>query len=522
MAEYLVELGIDSISVKPDTVLKTTGRILELEQRLGRAPRNPCSQRPEGAIRRSRSALHEVEPRRGAWGRANRNDRARSPGRVCSRHCGAADTRWSGRPCATRDRLRGARLRRASCPSAGPSEQDGGTYRLERRDDEALFGFAVGPALVEALPAPAEDQPVAGAAPRRTARSRSTEEPDEPPRVRVPRRALVRPARDRDPGPGADRGRAPRPGTTARGARARSSSRSTAGPPAGTCFCVSMETGPKATFGFDLALTEVIEPDATASSSRWARERGRRGARGACRHAAARRRRRARGRAVVERTAAEHGPRAGDRRDQGAALPQLRAPALGRGRRALPDLRQLHHGLPDLLLHRRSRTSPTWPAPRPSASREWDSCFTIDFTLHPRRQRPLVGALALPPVDDPQARHLVRPVRHLRLRRLRPLHHLVPGRRSTSPRRRRSIRRDGRRDAMSEVGRGIGGAAGRGPDHAAGSRIEHLELIAGCGANRGRSRMASGSSRGRAGRRLLRAPARPRRARDATSRAAAR
>jgi formate hydrogenlyase subunit 6/NADH:ubiquinone oxidoreductase subunit I len=27
----------------------------------------------------------------------------------------------------------------------------------------------------------------------------------------------------------------------------------------GTCFCVSMKTGPKATFGFDLALTEVLE-----------------------------------------------------------------------------------------------------------------------------------------------------------------------------------------------------------------------------------------------------------------------
>jgi ferredoxin len=28
----------------------------------------------------------------------------------------------------------------------------------------------------------------------------------------------------------------------------------------GTCFCVSMKTGPKATFGFDLALTELLEP----------------------------------------------------------------------------------------------------------------------------------------------------------------------------------------------------------------------------------------------------------------------
>lgn len=36
MAEYLVEIGIDSMSLNPDTVLKTTQRILELEQRLGR------------------------------------------------------------------------------------------------------------------------------------------------------------------------------------------------------------------------------------------------------------------------------------------------------------------------------------------------------------------------------------------------------------------------------------------------------------------------------------------------------
>ncbi len=39
MAEYLVELGIDSISLNPDTVLKTTQRIFECEQRLGREQR---------------------------------------------------------------------------------------------------------------------------------------------------------------------------------------------------------------------------------------------------------------------------------------------------------------------------------------------------------------------------------------------------------------------------------------------------------------------------------------------------
>jgi pyruvate,water dikinase len=38
MAEYLVKLGIDSISLNPDTVLKTTRQILELERRLDRGP----------------------------------------------------------------------------------------------------------------------------------------------------------------------------------------------------------------------------------------------------------------------------------------------------------------------------------------------------------------------------------------------------------------------------------------------------------------------------------------------------
>ena len=39
MAEYLVELGIDSISLNPDTVLKTTQLVLDVETRLGRSAR---------------------------------------------------------------------------------------------------------------------------------------------------------------------------------------------------------------------------------------------------------------------------------------------------------------------------------------------------------------------------------------------------------------------------------------------------------------------------------------------------
>ena len=39
MAEFLVEIGIDSMSLDPDTVIETTKNVLEVEQRLGRPPR---------------------------------------------------------------------------------------------------------------------------------------------------------------------------------------------------------------------------------------------------------------------------------------------------------------------------------------------------------------------------------------------------------------------------------------------------------------------------------------------------
>jgi pyruvate,water dikinase len=45
MAEYLVQIGIDSMSINPDTVLKTTLHVLEVEKRLGRKPRTIATER---------------------------------------------------------------------------------------------------------------------------------------------------------------------------------------------------------------------------------------------------------------------------------------------------------------------------------------------------------------------------------------------------------------------------------------------------------------------------------------------
>ena len=75
--------------------------------------------------------------------------------------------------------------------------------------------------------------------------------------------------------------------------------------------------------------------------------------------------------------------------------------------------------------------------------RKWDSCFTLDFSyIHGGSVRNS-AQLAIPAVDDPQARELVRSIRHLRLRWLRPLHHLVPGRHRHNRRGRRHQGRPG-------------------------------------------------------------------------------
>ena len=53
MAEFLVELGIDPISLNPDSVIKTTRLVVEAERRLGGARRPTVREAPVGAAQRA-------------------------------------------------------------------------------------------------------------------------------------------------------------------------------------------------------------------------------------------------------------------------------------------------------------------------------------------------------------------------------------------------------------------------------------------------------------------------------------
>lgn len=142
-------------------------------------------------------------------------------------------------------------------PAGWTEEQNAGSYRLKQRGDGALFGYSVGPQSWKQL----------FFVPRlrlwKAERTGDTFTVDAstgaPPRVAIigarscDLHAIEVQDRTFLQGPFAD------PDYAAR----RQNVFVVAvhcGQAGGTCFCVSMNTGPKATFGFDLALTELLDP----------------------------------------------------------------------------------------------------------------------------------------------------------------------------------------------------------------------------------------------------------------------
>ncbi len=147
----------------------------------------------------------------------------------------------------------------ADLPRGWTDEQGAGRYRLTRRDDEALFGYAVGPHSWKRYLLPATHTVWSA---ERTADGgmRVLDDPTPVPRyafvgvrscelaaIAVQDRVFIR-------GPVADTVYARRREDVLLIAV-------NCGEPGGTCFCVSMGTGPRATTGFDLALTELLDDE---------------------------------------------------------------------------------------------------------------------------------------------------------------------------------------------------------------------------------------------------------------------
>ena len=151
------------------------------------------------------------------------------------------------------DRITGLR----DLPAGWTDRQEPGRYRLERRDDDALFGFAVGPhSWKRFLHPPIETLWTAQTG---ADGAISVTMPEASPKfafigvracelhaIAVQDRVFLQ-------NPYVD---------TAYAARRRDCLliAVNCGQAGGTCFCASMQTGPKADSGFDLALTELLDP----------------------------------------------------------------------------------------------------------------------------------------------------------------------------------------------------------------------------------------------------------------------
>ncbi len=146
----------------------------------------------------------------------------------------------------------------ADLPVGWKDEQDGGKYRLVRRNDEAVFGYAVGPHSWKRYLHP----PLVRLwqATRKPGGFEVTPEPINPQKTAFigVRSCEIHAIQIQDKvflgGPHVD---------VAYKARRENAFlvALNCGQAGGTCFCVSMKTGPKAQSGFDLALTEVIEKE---------------------------------------------------------------------------------------------------------------------------------------------------------------------------------------------------------------------------------------------------------------------
>ena len=266
----------------------------------------------------------------------------------------------------------------ADLPRGWTDEQAPGQYRLKKRDDDALFGYAVGPQSWKKFLHPPIQK--LWSSRREGDEIRIERAPDSDQRMAFigvracELRAIA--IQDRVLTEGANKDLhylARRKGAFLVAVNC--------GQAAGTCFCVSMNAGPKATQGFDLALTEVIDVRGHGFVVEAGSEEGR-AILLELPHRAASHEERATADAVVARTAGS----------MGRAMPEVDIHAL--------LLRNLEHPRWDAVADRCltcancTMVCPTCfctsveetsdlTGAETSRSRRWDSCFTIDYSyLH--------------------------------------------------------------------------------------------------------------------------------------------
>ncbi|HUI20132.1 MAG TPA: 4Fe-4S dicluster domain-containing protein [Methylocella sp.] len=263
-------------------------------------------------------------------------------------------------------------------PRGWTDKQDGGHYRLIRRDDEALFGYAVGPQSWKKFLHPPLLRLWSAGHGAEGVRVKTEPYPDERFAFIGVRSCELHAIAIQDKvflgGANVD----PHYQARRQGAFIVAVN---CGQSGGTCFCVSMNAGPKAESGFDLALTEILDADGHLFVVEAGTETGR----------------------IV---LAELPHRTATKKDLGAAESVVAQTAATMGREMRSDdvhellLRNLQHSRWEDVAKRcltcgnctmvcptcfctSVEDSSNLAGTETSRSRRWDSCFTMDFSyLH--------------------------------------------------------------------------------------------------------------------------------------------
>ena len=145
----------------------------------------------------------------------------------------------------------------ADLPAGWTDEQAAGRYRLQRRNDQALFGYAVGPHSWKKYLHPAEIRLFSAEQKGDTLRILNNSTPPLPRAFLGVRACELAAIAVQDRVLQGDRYRDPIYSARREGIFIVAVNCTQA---ASTCFCTSMKTGPRVERGFDLALTELVGP----------------------------------------------------------------------------------------------------------------------------------------------------------------------------------------------------------------------------------------------------------------------
>ena len=193
----------------------------------------------------------------------------------------------------------------------------------------------------------------------------------------------------------------------------------------GTCFCVSMNTGPRATFGFDLAMTEILEGENHCFLVETGTELGAEILR-EIPHKEAREKEKSVADDVMKKTAEQMGRSVDTSNIKELFYRNYEHPRGNNVAERCLTCANCTMVCPTCFCTTVEEVTDL-TGEHAERWRKLGLMFYHRFFLYSRRKRPFICKIQISPMDNAQTSHMDRSIRHIGLRWLRTVHNMVPG-----------------------------------------------------------------------------------------------